>query len=116
MSDTQGLIQIPKPPIAAQKIVIEYCTLCRWQLRANWLQQEVLSTFPDEIDQVALHPASGGVFRIWLNDGLVWDRVAEGGFPEAKALKQRLRDLLCPDRDLGHIDRAAKSPDSSPDE
>jgi selenoprotein W-related protein len=35
----------------------------------------------------------------------IWERKADGGFPEAKELKQRLRDLIDPERNLGHIDR-----------
>ena len=33
------------------------------------------------------------------------ERKADGGSPEAKELKQRLRDLIDPERNLGHIDR-----------
>lgn len=93
------------PPVAANRVVIHYCNLCRWMLRAAWLGQEVLSTFADEVDEVSLHPGDGGVFAVWLNDHLVWERQRDGGFPEAKQLKQRLRDLLAPERDLGHSDR-----------
>jgi hypothetical protein len=39
---------------------------------------------------------------------LLWDRKAEGGFPETKVLKQRLRDQIDPSRDLGHSDRHGK--------
>jgi len=39
---------------------------------------------------------------------LLWDRKAEGGFPETKVLKQRVRDFLEPGRDLGHSDRGGK--------
>ncbi|KAK3079616.1 hypothetical protein LTS18_004405 [Coniosporium uncinatum] len=39
---------------------------------------------------------------------LLWDRKAEGGFPETKVLKQRVRDCLEPGRDLGHSDRGGK--------
>lgn len=112
MNDQNPLPDSLKPPVAKQRVTIHYCNLCRWQFRANWLQQELLSTFADEIDEVALQPGSGGVFRIWLNDTLVWDRVTDEGFPEAKALKQRVRDLLCPERDLGHIDRVKPAPDA----
>jgi len=35
----------------------------------------------------------------------IWERKADGGFPDAKTLKQRVRDRLDPGRDLGHIDR-----------
>jgi selenoprotein W-related protein len=36
---------------------------------------------------------------------LIWDRKADGGFPDAKTLKQRAPNH--PARDLGPIDRAA---------
>jgi selenoprotein W-related protein len=39
------------------------------------------------------------------DDTLIWDRKAEGGFPDIKTLKQQLRDRLWPERELGHIDR-----------
>jgi len=41
---------------------------------------------------------------------LLWDRKAEGGFPETKVLKQRVRDHLDPGRNLGHSDTPAKNP------
>lgn len=86
-------------------VVIHYCNMCRWMLRAAWLSQELLSSFPDELQRVSLQPGSGGVFEIWLGDELIWERKRDGGFPEAKELKQRVRDHLCPERDLGHSDR-----------
>ncbi|WP_432722305.1 SelT/SelW/SelH family protein [Jeongeupia wiesaeckerbachi] len=89
------------------RITILYCTQCQWLLRAAWLAQELLTTFVDEIGEVALQPGSGGVFQIHVNDVLVWDRKAEGGFPEAKVLKQRVRDVIAPDKPLGHSDRPA---------
>ena len=33
---------------------------------------------------------------------LLWDRKAEGGFPETKELKNRVRNVIEPGRDLGH--------------
>jgi hypothetical protein len=41
---------------------------------------------------------------------LIWDRKAEGGFPEAKVLKQRVRNHLQPGRNLGHSDTPVKNP------
>ncbi|HRI89651.1 MAG TPA: SelT/selW/selH selenoprotein, partial [Candidatus Hydrogenedentes bacterium] len=32
-------------------------------------------------------------------------RTLEGRFPELKELKQRLRDCIAPDKELGHSDR-----------
>ena len=87
------------------RVVIEYCPQCRWLLRAAWLAQELLSTFEDDLGEVALRPAGKGVFEIATGDGhVLWSRKAEGRFPEAKELKQRLRDHIAPDRSLGHAD------------
>ena len=92
---------------AEPRVEIVYCTKCRWLLRAAWLAQELLTTFEAELGAVALQPASeSGVFRVRVDDALVWCRKAEGGFPEAKELKQRVRDLVAPDRELGHSDRS----------
>lgn len=89
------------------RIAITYCTQCGWLLRAAWMAQELLSTFGADIGEVALVPGTGGVFTITANDAPVWDRRSDGGFPEAKVLKQRVRDLVWPERDLGHSDRQA---------
>lgn len=87
------------------RVSIAYCTQCRWLLRAAWLAQELLTTFEDELGEVALRPGTGGVFEIRLNDDLIWSRKREGRFPEAKEIKQRVRDHVAPDRSLGHSDR-----------
>ncbi|MDZ5602132.1 SelT/SelW/SelH family protein [Pseudomonas sp. RP23018S] len=86
-------------------IVITYCTQCQWLLRAAWLAQELLSTFGDELGGVTLKPGTGGVFVITCDGKPLWERKADGGFPEAKVLKQRVRDVIDPERDLGHNDR-----------
>ncbi|BBM02137.1 SelT/SelW/SelH family protein [Microbulbifer sp. GL-2] len=73
-------------------------------LRATWMAQELLYTFADDLQQVALQPGTGGVFEVCIGENLIWERKRDGGFPEAKELKRRVRDLLFPGRDLGHID------------
>ena len=35
---------------------------------------------------------------------VLWDRKVDGGFPETKELKRRVRDLIDPSRGLGHVD------------
>ncbi|HCB12839.1 MAG TPA: selenoprotein, partial [Gammaproteobacteria bacterium] len=85
-----------------------YCTQCRWLLRAAWLAQELLTTFEEELGEVALQPGLGGVFEIRVGDDLIWSRRQEGRFPEAKEVKQRVRDLIAPERNLGHADRKSK--------
>ncbi|WP_148714359.1 SelT/SelW/SelH family protein [Chitinolyticbacter meiyuanensis] len=87
------------------RVTITYCTQCQWLLRAGWLAQELLSTFGEELGEVALRPASGGVFTIDCDDVAIWDRKRDDGFPQAAELKQRIRDLIAPDRSLGHSDR-----------
>jgi len=86
-------------------IEITYCTQCRWLLRAAWLAQELLTTFEQDLTSVALKPGSGGVFDIMLNQQLIFSRKEAGRFPEAKEVKQLLRDRIDPERDLGHSDR-----------
>lgn len=90
------------------RIAITYCTQCQWLLRSAWLAQELLQTFSTDLGEVALLPATGGVFRISCDGETIWDRAIDGGFPEAKLLKQRVRDRIDPGRDLGHSDRARK--------
>ena len=36
----------------------------------------------------------------------IWDRKEDGGFPETKELKNRVRNVIEPGRSLGHTDRA----------
>eukprot|EP00873_Tetraselmis_striata_P032254 jgi/Tetstr1/452518/TSEL_039554.t1 len=86
-------------------ITITYCTQCNWLLRSGWMAQELLSTFGTELAGVTLVPGTGGIFAIAAGDTLIWERKRDGGFPDVKALKQRVRDLIDPKRDLGHIDR-----------
>jgi selenoprotein W-related protein len=95
-------IAMPKPRVA-----ITYCTKCRWLLRAAWMAQELLTTFQDELGEVALLPGSGGIFEVRVENELVWSRAAQGRFPDIKELKQLVRDCVAPERDLGHADRRA---------
>jgi len=74
-------------------------------LRAAWLAQELLTTFEHELGEVALQPGVGGVFEVRVGEELIWSRKQEGRFPEAKELKQRVRDRIAPERSLGHSDR-----------
>jgi len=88
-----------------QQVTIVYCTQCRWLLRAGWMAQELLSTFDTELDELTLKPATGGIFEVYANQQRVWSRKDAGRFPEITELKQVVRDVIAPERDLGHIDR-----------
>ena len=87
------------------RVEIEYCTQCRWLLRAAWMAQELLTTFEKDLAEVALKPVTGGVFEVRLNGETIFSRKASGRFPEAKELKQLMRDIVAPGRDLGHSDK-----------
>ncbi|KAG2013896.1 hypothetical protein CC2G_010760 [Coprinopsis cinerea AmutBmut pab1-1] len=103
-------------PLACPTITIEFCDRCRWLPRATWVQTELFLTFPPpKIGCISLLPRNtedaSGRFRVWLSKDreaepiLLWDRKTEGGFPELKVLKQRLRDHVSPGQSLGHSDK-----------
>ena len=101
----------------AHRVVISYCVRCRWLLRAQWYAAELLQTFEEDLDEVALRPAAkdveAGVFRVEVQstDGRsvnAWNRKRDGGFPDIGELKRRVRDQVAPERVLGHTDRAAE--------
>lgn len=87
------------------RIEIEYCTQCRWLLRAAWMAQELLLTFEQETGGVTLIPGTGGIFEIRVAGETIWSRHTESRFPEIKELKRLVRDRIAPGRDLGHTDR-----------
>ena len=66
------------------------------------MAQELLTTFQEEIGEVALIPGVGGVFEVRAAGESVWSRQSEGRFPEIKELKQRVRDRIAPQKSLGH--------------
>lgn len=86
-------------------VTIEYCTGCNWLLRAGWMAQELLQSFGEDLGGVTLIPGYGGTYEVRVDGMLLWERKRDGGFPEAKELKKRLRDHIDPDRDMGHLDR-----------
>ena len=90
--------------VERNRIEIEYCTQCRWLLRAAWMAQELLTTFDSELGEVALVPGTGGIFEVRVGGELVWSRKEKGRFPDIKELKQLVRDRVAPGRDLGHSD------------
>ncbi|KAK3505004.1 Rdx family-domain-containing protein [Neurospora crassa] len=101
-------------------------------LRAAYYAQELLSTFSTSLGEVALQPSTGGTFIVdityaaaaaaaattattldnrastttsEIQQKTIWDRKTDGGFPETKELKRRVRDVIQPERNLGHVDR-----------
>lgn len=106
--------------------------------QAHQYAQELLSTFSTSLGEVALQPSTGGTFVVEIfhplspstspsspetstssssttttQSRILWDRKADGGFPETKELKRRVRDVIEPGRDLGHVDRHGPSASTS---
>ncbi|KAI1176004.1 hypothetical protein F4777DRAFT_578430 [Nemania sp. FL0916] len=116
-------------PLPLPRVAIRFCTQCKWMLRAAYFAQELLSTFSTSLGEVALQPTTGGIFVVdiyyadpataaaatpqvpdpqsnpTIQHRVLWDRKIDGGFPETKELKRRVRDVIEPSRNLGHVDR-----------
>lgn len=87
------------------RVEIIYCTKCNWLLRSAWMAQEILSTFDEELSEVALIPGIDGLFEIILDGDILWSLKSKGKFPEIKELKKLLRDKIAPEKSLGHTER-----------
>lgn len=86
-------------------VVIKYCPKCRWLPRSTWMAQELLTTFDEELHELSLQPSEVGIFEVIANNQLVWSRKEKQRFPEMKELKQLVRDVIVPEKKLGHSDR-----------
>jgi selenoprotein W-related protein len=94
------------------KVTIVYCSKCKFMMRSAWIAQELLQTFNGDLDEAALRPSPApGIWRIYANGQQVWDRKTERGLPELKDLKRRVRDIIAPDKDLGHAETAESNPE-----
>ncbi len=87
-------------------IEIEYCPKCNWMLRAAYMAQEVLSSFTEDIYGVTLVPSEiSGRYTVRVDGNEIFDRKREGRFPEIKELKQLIRNVVAPEKSLGHSDK-----------
>ncbi|MDR6737282.1 MULTISPECIES: SelT/SelW/SelH family protein [unclassified Sphingobacterium] len=91
-------------------IEIEYCPKCNWMLRAAYMAQELLSSFTEDIHGVMLVPSEiAGRYTVRVADNEIFDRKRAARFPEIKELKQLIRDIVAPDKSLGHSDKSTSS-------
>ncbi|PUV21211.1 SelT/SelW/SelH family protein [Sphingobacterium puteale] len=89
-------------------IEIEYCPKCNWMLRAAYMSQEILSSFTEDIHGVLLIPSEiSGRYTIRIDGKEIFDRKRAGRFPEIKELKQLIRDIVAPEKSLGHSDKTS---------
>lgn len=87
-------------------ITIEYCPKCGWMLRAAYMAQEILTTFTDDVHGVLIQPSEiNGRYNIRIDDIKIFDRKETGRFPEIKELKQLVRDVVNPEKHLGHSEK-----------
>ena len=69
------------------------------------MAQELLTTFVDDLKGVTLQPGEiSGDFHISIDGRKIYDRKEYGGFPEIKELKQLVRNVVNPEKSLGHAD------------
>jgi len=94
------------PPVSAEvpspRIEIEYCTQCKFLLRASWLAQELLTAFEAELAEVALLPGSSGIFDVRLDGEVVASNRESKQMPDVSEVKRLVRDRVAPDRRIGH--------------
>ena len=88
--------------MATNTIKIKFCNKCKWFSRAVWIMQEIFNTYENDISKYELVPADHGLFEIYCNENLIFSRKEESGFLEIKIIKQRIRDVIDPNRELGH--------------
>lgn len=87
-------------------ITIEYCPKCNWLMRAAYMAQELLTTFSDDIYGITLQPSEiSGKYNVRIDEVVIFDRKEQGRFPEIKELKQLVRDVVNPEKSLGHSDK-----------
>lgn len=84
------------------RVEITYCRKCRFMLRAAWLAQELLTTFEEDLIEVAIKPGSGGIFEVALDGDVIATNRETKRMPETGEVKRLVRDRLAPDRRIGH--------------
>jgi len=115
------------------KIVIQYCSKCKWQNRAFWYLQEILQSFEEVILDVSLQPVfdKPGTFAIILYNNssdfkIIYKRKFKNpdlavkfgedqlqpyfydGFPDAKFVKLLIKQNLDKDVSIGaHVVRSS---------
>ncbi|KAK6520772.1 hypothetical protein TWF506_001018 [Arthrobotrys conoides] len=118
MTDSNSSPRTASVTAPVPRISIQFCIQCKWNLRAAYYAQELLQTFSTSLGEVSLRPSTGGIFIVILEtyneqsileSHVIWDRKRDGGFPETKELKKKVRDIIDPNRDLGHVDGKKKS-------
>ena len=88
--------------MAAPRIEITYCTKCRFLLRAAWMAEELLTTFGEDLGEVAIVPGGGGIFEVTLGGEVIATNRETKQMPDPADVKRAVRYRIAPDRKIGH--------------
>jgi selenoprotein W-related protein len=70
------------------------------------MAQELLTTFTGDLNGVMMQPSeTGGKYNIYVDDKILFSRKEHERFPDIKELRQMIRDIVDPERPLGHSDK-----------
>ena len=88
--------------MTAPRIEITYCTKCRFLLRAAWMAEELLTTFGEDLGEVAIVPGGGGIFEVTLGGEVIATNRETKQMPDPADVNRAVRDRIAPDRKIGH--------------
>jgi selenoprotein W-related protein len=74
------------------EVNIEYCVPCGLLEYALETQERLLEAFGQDLDGVRLQPGHGGVFKVYADDDLVWDKDEHDGEIDLEAITEAVRD------------------------
>lgn len=74
------------------EVNVEYCVACGFLEYAVETQEALLEEFGQDLDGVRLQPGHGGVFKVRVDDDLVWDKDEHGAEIDLGAIKEAVDD------------------------
>lgn len=73
---------------------VEYCVPCGLLDPAVDVQRELLERFGRDLDGVRLTPGHGGVFKVYVDDELVFDKAEHGNGIDRDAIVSAVDDWI----------------------
>lgn len=81
-------------PDAMVTVEIEYCVPCGLLEPAVTTQRDLLETFGEDLDGVRLTTGDSGVFRVFVDDELVFDKAEHGNDIDLDAISGAVDDRI----------------------
>ena len=66
------------------------------------MAQELLTTFGEDLGEVAIVPGSGGIFEVTLGGEVIATNRETKQMPDPVDVKRAVRDRIAPERKIGH--------------